>query len=160
VGDIRITHPDVTTDSDWPELVPPRGGWHNTVAPLNGKTKPWRRTIVLAAFHRRRHSYAPTIATGHRRTDRDCILASVVPLSLFVLTGKRCQSTTRIIIISCLFNSDPYFLFLLSSSLFQRRSNGHLGAALRQGINADCPLHSFGLQVSQSASKNDRSHFF
>ena len=32
LGDIRITHPDVTTDFDWHEMVPQRVGFHKTVA--------------------------------------------------------------------------------------------------------------------------------
>ena len=65
LGDIRITHPDVTTDFDWPEMVPRRGGFHKTVASVNGCLKRWRRIIVLASLHRRRRSCAhPPIATG------------------------------------------------------------------------------------------------
>ena len=41
------------------------------------------------------------------------------------------------IAISFLCNSNPYSLLLLSSCLFQRHSNGHRGAALRQGMRRD-----------------------
>ena len=42
-------------------------------------------TTIIVAFHRRKHSYAPTIATEHCRTVRYCISASGAPLSLFCL---------------------------------------------------------------------------
>ena len=51
---------------------------------------------------------------------------------------------------------NPYFLFLLSSFLFQRCSNGHRAATLRREANTDCVPCSFGSQVSQSASWHAR----
>ena len=60
---------------------------------------------------------------------------------------------------------NPYFLFLLSSFLFQRCSNGHRAATLRREANTDCVPCSFGSQVSQSArwhakgSPNSHSSF-
>ena len=57
--DIRITHPDVATDFDWPEMVS-RGG--------DG---------IMSSVD----AAAPTpTALGHHRTDRDCIWASGVQL--------------------------------------------------------------------------------
>ena len=58
-GDIRIIHPDVTTDFDWPEMTPHGGRWHNAVIPGNGKTKPQHCTFVLESFHRRRRICVP-----------------------------------------------------------------------------------------------------
>ena len=46
LGDIRITHPDVTTDFDWPEMVPRRGGIHKTVAIIE------QVFYATAAYHR------------------------------------------------------------------------------------------------------------
>ena len=44
-------------------------------------------TTILAAFHRCKQSCAPTIATGHHRTVRGCILTSDVLLSLFFVVS-------------------------------------------------------------------------
>ena len=51
LGDVQIIHPDVTTDFDWPEMVPRQGGSNKTVASVNGFSKPRHLTIVLTSLH-------------------------------------------------------------------------------------------------------------
>ena len=51
LDDIWITHLDVTTDFDWPEMVPRQGGSNKTVASVNGFSKPRRLTIALTSLH-------------------------------------------------------------------------------------------------------------
>ena len=138
-GDIRITHPDVPTDFDWPHFVLPRGRWSINRHLLNGHfghdAVPSFSRLFIAV-----DTAAPLpIATGHRRTARDCILAGGAPLQLFVFSGKCCHSTTGDTSSSRVSATDTCFLLLLSSCLFERRSNGHRGAALRQGKSQIAP---------------------
>ena len=120
-----IIHPDVTTVSDLPHLGLCCVHGQKTVILPNGKSTPWRYAAFLAAFHRRRHSCAPTIATGHCRTARDHILASGAPQSPLVFNDKRCCLTTHENVFSCLCRSNQNFLLFLSSCLFLRRSTDH-----------------------------------
>ena len=56
------------------------GGWHKTISLLNGHSKPWRRTIVLASFRRRRRSCTPPHRDRTSSDGPDCISASDAPL--------------------------------------------------------------------------------
>ena len=138
-GDIRITHPDVTTDFDWPEIVPRRGDLikrlhHRTVF---STTAYHRSRILLASLHRRRRSCAPPHRDGTSSDGRRLQFGQRRAATAIRFNGKCCYSITndpnRFVVV-CLSTPlhNPYFLFLLSSFLFQRRSNGHRAAALRR----------------------------
>ena len=97
LGDILITHPDVTTDFDWPEMVPWRGrGFHKTLASLNGHLKRWRRTIVLASLHWRRRSYVPSPPSRRNIIGRtETVFRPAARRYVFVFNGKCCYSATN-----------------------------------------------------------------
>ena len=122
--------------------------------------RPTPHTTILVAFHHRKHSNAPAIATEHRQTIRYCISASGAVITL-LFNGKYWHSTTRIIAISCLCNSNQYFLLLISILLpfpTQQR-NDHRRIIEARRTNTDCLLHSFSPQVSPSAGWHAKLHF-
>ena len=121
LGDIQITHPDVTTDFDWPEMVSRRGGFHKTVASVNGHLKRWRRTIVLA--------YGRRLYLGQRRS----------ATYLFVFNRKCCYSTTNNLSsyrISAVLTHTfvPSILLPLPTSQ-QRPQRGSIAAGNKRGLS-------------------------
>ena len=66
---------------------------------------------------------------------------------------------TRIIVISCLFNSNHTFYYFYPPA-FSNAAATNTYASLRRGTNTNCLLHSCGPRVSHSASWHARSHFY
>ena len=125
--------------------------------PLSNEFSSTRRyTILLAAIHRRRRSCAPPSSRRDITGRTEITFRPAARRCSYYFNGECCYSGTNdpkrfvVIRVSTTLNN-PYFLFFLSSFLFQRRSNGHRAATLRREANTDCVPRSFGSQVSQSA---------
>ena len=96
-----------------------------------------RSRILLASLHRRRRSCAPPHRDGTSSDGRRLQFGQRRAATAIRFNGKCCYSITNdpnrfVVVRASTPLHNPYFLFLLSSFLFQRRSNGHRAAVLRR----------------------------